>query len=163
MKPNVSIARRQCKGGSASGLKRHLKQIHSIDHDLDGGQKSSTQTVTGDNVAVSSGQKNKKLCNRSMTASFTPKITLSERIAWYAAQDGFTIHAISKSLQIHNHLSSKGFLPPKSPTTAMEHIMKYHSYIAERTKKEIMENGIYSVEALCTMPQSHLLQILPSL
>lgn len=112
----------QCKGGSTSGLKRHLSIIHSIDISQ-GGTEPPVQKRSRPTVPVKSIR----------------KMTLAERLAQYAAVDGFSIHDISRSDQIQEHLRSKGFEVSKDPNTIMEMICGHYRNVEAETKRRISE------------------------
>lgn len=90
-----------CKGGSTVGLKRHLEKIHNII--LNKEEEPST----------------KKRCVQLTIDSMTKKVSLGERLARFAAIDGFSINAITESDQIRELLRDKGFTLPKSKTDVM--------------------------------------------
>ena len=70
-----------CKGGSTVGLKNHLEKIQDIV------------------LSKEEEPSNKKRCVQSTIDSMTKKVSLGERLAYFAAIDGFSLNAITKSNQ----------------------------------------------------------------
>ena len=109
-----------CKGGSTVGLKRHLEKIHSI-------------------ILSKEEEPSNKTRVQLTIDSMTTKVSLGERLARFAAIDGFSIIAITKSNQICELLHGKVYTKPKSKTDVINLINKYHMKIVEENKIKILE------------------------
>ena len=127
--------------GSTSGLKKHLEGQHSVDMDSD------TKKVSGPPI-----KKQEISTQRNITELLKPQMTLRERLARYAAIDGFTPLAIARFKQIHYYLRSKRLEPPKSHNTVIKHIMTYYDVVLQQTRDTILklrrENCFLFVENL---------------
>ena len=62
---------------------------------------------------------------------------MEERVSRFAAEDGFSVHAITQSTQIREFLKSKNYSLPKNPSGTMMLIKKYHTEIIDRKKHEV--------------------------
>ena len=63
------------------------------------------------------------------------KVSLVERLASFAAIDGFSINAITKSNQICELLRDKRYTIPKSKTDVISLIYKYYMEIVEEKER----------------------------
>ena len=69
----------------------------------------------------------------------TTKVSLGERLARFAAIDGFSINAITKPNQNCELLRYKGYTKPNSKTDVMNLTYKYYMEIVEENKRKILE------------------------
>ena len=113
-----------CKGGSTSGLFRHLKSKHSLS--LNEEQPSSSKKPK-----IQQSQKS------IMSFVDVKKEKLPSIVSQLAAVDGFSIHAICKSKFIREAISAKGFRLPISETSTMDLIHSEYKAILEETKDKI--------------------------
>lgn len=112
-----------CKGGSTSGLSRHLKNKHSLSLD------SEEQPCS---------KKKAKFQQKSiMSFVSVEKESLQSIVSQLAAVDGFSIHAICKSKFIRESLCSKGFRLPLAESSIMGLIHCQNKIIQKEIRSKI--------------------------
>jgi hypothetical protein len=123
-----------CKGGSTSGLKRHLSSIHAI-------IIQTKQSVDGE--SSSSSSKRKKNTAESGASSSQPifkfmkRQSLQEIVSRLVTIDGFTVHGITKSAFIRESLDSRGYHLPNDKTNVMKLVHAFCGTAKEQVKEEI--------------------------
>lgn len=131
-----------CKGGSTSGLIRHLVHIHNI---------NLLKRKNEENIAGPSNAQTPKLPkpNTANISSFlTGKKTMAEIVARLAAVDGFTIHGITNSSFIRQSMENLNFSMPKNKSGVMKLIHNYYdvarSSIVDDISRHKTKNGKFS-------------------
>lgn len=105
-----------CKGGSTSGLIRHLPG-HNI--------QLSSKSLSSNPTAVQTTINFPKKCS---------KMTIGEILAKAAAVDGMSLNAIINSEIVKFYVSYHGYNMPKSTTTVKKEILKFYEIAVEEYK-----------------------------
>ena len=125
-----------CKGGSTSGLIRHMQRIHNINL-LKRAEDSCSAAITkdGEPRGLVPGTSNVKL-QPKLTEFLNKKQSLAEIVSRLAAVDGFTINGITNSIFIRQSLHDRGYLLPKGKTNVMKLINEFY----EVAKTDVLNN-----------------------
>lgn len=120
------------KGGSTSGLTRHLENVHKVKPDA------------GD---VIPSKKSKP--DLSIKQFLQPNQSMEEIVSRMAALDGITINAITESSFIRESLQKRGFNLPKNVSSVKKLILSYFDTAKKQIimdiQKIIENNGRFSV------------------
>lgn len=105
-----------CKGGSTSGLIRHLPS-----HNIQLSSSSSSSNPTAVQTTINFPKQHRK-------------VTLGEILAEVAAVDGISLNAIVNSKYVKFYVSNHGYNMPKSTTTVKKEILKFYEIAVEEYK-----------------------------
>lgn len=122
-----------CKGGSTSGLWRHLENKHNLQNQSGSNAVPSKQSkmITAPAPAPSAKQ--------STLIPFLKRKSLSEVVSRLAATDGFSISAICKSQFIRQSVAERGFTLPKTKSAIMQLIHDFFEQAKKQTIQELTE------------------------
>lgn len=125
-----------CKGGSTSGLKRHLFSKHTIviqtNHSAD--CKSSTSAAKRKKNTAKSGASSSQ-----PILKFMKRQSLQEIVSRLVTLDGFSVHGVTKSAFIRESLDSRGYHLPKDKTNVMKLVHTFCGTAKEQVKEEIIK------------------------
>lgn len=113
-----------CKGSSTSALRNHMKLRHNM---------LLNDNQAEDTTATSSKIRKVDQTLKHSILTFAKKDTLDSILARCAAEDGFSINAITKLLAIKGFVESRGFNMPTSNNTVMKHVLCFY----EEKKNEL--------------------------
>lgn len=136
------------KGGSTSGLIRHLREKHGIN-----AVSSSQSTSTGATASTSARASSSKrpVCHSASSAPLglsdpkqrtlnfvvKSKNSLEETVARLAAQDGFSINGITNSVFIRRALAKEGHKLPINNTIVMSLVKTFYDETCELIRCEL--------------------------
>lgn len=122
----------QIKGGSTSGMTRHLEHKHKKkEADQESGTGGKPNKIRKLDTPPTPGLQQKTML------AFVKRQTLPEIVARLAAKDGLSIHVITKSEFIRQSIVERGFKLPTSKTSVMKLVRSFYVEAKKTTVAKI--------------------------
>lgn len=171
---NICLKKPSMKGGSTSGLKRHLTFVHNIKLDNKETHANNNEIVRNNDETVSNNNENVSNSNeiprknndsnannnvpasnkgasakQSSISKFIITKTMPEIVSKLAAVDGMSIRTITKSSFIRESFAARNMTLPKNETDVKNIVVKYYKTVKEAMVKninsEICKNGRFTL------------------